>query len=72
MKTECQLKPKVPPSDRRFLISTFSVPHTGTYQARINGHGIRMSERSNRSTDDAIIKLMKRFRESGTEGMLVR
>ena len=62
----------VPPSERRFVIGTVSIPHTGTYQARINGHGIRMSERSNRSTDDAIIKLMKRFRESGTEGMLVR
>ena len=66
------MRKPIPPSERRFVISTFSVPHTGTYQARINGHGIRMSERSSHSLDGAITKLMKRFKESGTEGVLVR
>lgn len=72
MKTDCQFKKRIPKSERRFMITTLSVHHTGTFQASINGHGVNMSERSSHSLDGAIIKLMKRFRESGTEGVLVR
>ena len=72
MSTNYQFKERIKPSERRFMINTLSVHHTGTFQASINGHGINMSERSSHSLDGAIIKLMRRFKESGTEGVLVR